>query len=320
MTDWSVIHSYLLKIFYMNKDLHTLIKRLKNTERLIRAFSQSVTKRLDQALPASEALLDIAVEFMAEARILIADRDNSEGILAELADFIVDEVAVRGGDVNALAKKVLLGSQEMKRSRADRSDLIGPRERIMNAALTIFSQKGYHNATMEEISEAACLAKGTLYHYFKKKEELFKEIVMSKTNNLAMEVRKFMHRDDDVLTMISNCLRVYLEFFDRDKNLYKVFLQERQDFGSEMKVFYIAKVLDNISVIKEKIHMGVRNGLMKDLNFFTVFYGVMGFVDGVMQKWLARGCSYPLSSELPGVLEVLYYGFVNKNYMQEAKE
>jgi len=302
----------------MNRDLYTSIKRLRNTERLIRAFSQSITKRLDRALSDGESLDDIAVGFMAEARMLISDRDNSEIVLAELADFIVDEVALRGGDVKALAKKMLFGFQEIKKDWVDQNDLTKPRERIMNAALKVFSKKGYHNATMEEISETACLAKGTLYHYFKNKEELFKEIVMSKTNNLAMEVRKFIHRDEDILTMISNCLRVYLDFFDKNKSLYRVFLQERQDFGAEMKVFYIAKVLDNIPIIKENIHKAVRSGLMKDLNFFTVFYGVMGFVDGVIQKWLSRGCSYPLPSELPGILEVLYYGFVNKNYMQEA--
>jgi hypothetical protein len=62
--------------------------------------------------------------------------------------------------------------------------------------------------------------------------------------------------------------------------------------------------------LKRKVYEGTQQGILKDVDFQTVFYGTMGFAHGVIQKWLARDCSYSLVDELPGVLEVLFYGFV----------
>ena len=47
------------------------------------------------------------------------------------------------------------------------------------------------------------------------------------------------------------------------------------------------------------------------MDFHTVFYGVMGFIDGVMQKWLASDDDYSLVDEVPTVIETIFYGFVN---------
>ena len=51
------------------------------------------------------------------------------------------------------------------------------KDRILEAALLVFGEKGYHNATMAEIAEAAAVGKGTLYWYFSSKEKLFSGMV-----------------------------------------------------------------------------------------------------------------------------------------------
>ena len=73
---------------------------------------------------------------------------------------------------------------------------------------------------------------------------------------------------------------------------------------------YFRKVMRALPNLKRKVYEGSQQGILKDIDFQTVFYGTMGFVHGVIQKWLARDCSYSLVEELPGVLEVLFYGFV----------
>jgi len=72
-----------------------------------------------------------------------------------------------------------------------------------------------------------------------------------------------------------------------------------------------------IPVLRRKVYEASRSGLLKPLDFQTVFYGVMGFIHGVIQKWLANACSYPLADELPSVLEVLFHGFVSSSKVEE---
>ena len=184
------------------------------------------------------------------------------------------------------------------------------KERILEAALEIFSQKGFHPATTDEIAERAGVGKGTLYRYFETKDKLFAELVRLRLDELERRAGSVMDGQDDVLTMISKYIRVYFEFFDGNQRLFRLIVQEQLELGEHSVEEYFRKVMRAIPHLKRKVYEGTQQGILKDVDFQTVFYGTMGFAHGVIQKWLVRGCSYSLVDELPGVLEVLFYGFV----------
>jgi AcrR family transcriptional regulator len=196
------------------------------------------------------------------------------------------------------------------------------KEKILEAALEVFSEKGFHLATVDEIADRAGVGKGTLYRYFANKETLFNELVRLRLEELEASAMAVLDGQDDVLTMISKYLRTYFEFFDHNQRLYRLIVQERLDVGEQVQDLYLKKVMRRIPLLKRKIYGASQQGVLKDVDFQTVFYGVMGFVHGVIQKWLARDCSYSLVEELPGVVEVLFYGFVNKpmNANEELKD
>ncbi len=222
------------------------------------------------------------------------------------------EVALRNGIPSdtffpALLEKILLEeSEEIVRGSAKQST----KERIFEAALEVFSQKGFHTATTDEIAERAGVGKGTLYRYFETKEKLFAELVRLRLDELEKKAGSIINGHDDVLTMISKYIRIYFEFFDRNQHLYRLVVQEQLDLGEQAPDMYFKRVMRALPNLKRKVYEGTQQGILKDVDFQTVFYGTMGFVHGVIQKWLARDCSYPLVEELPGVLEVLFYGFV----------
>ncbi len=196
---------------------------------------------------------------------------------------------------------------------------LGAKERILEAALEVFSLKGFHPATMDEIAEKAGVGKGTLYRYFETKEKLFAELVRLRLDELGKKAGCEIDNQDDVLTMISKYIRNYFEFFDRNQQLYKLIIQEQLDMGEHSSGEYFRRVMKSIPNLKRKVYEGTQQGILKDVDFQTVFYGTMGFAHGVIQKWLARDCSYPLADELPRVLEVLFHGFVKDDKRIQRK-
>ena len=194
------------------------------------------------------------------------------------------------------------------------------KDRILEAALEVFSHKGFHPATMDEIAEKAGVGKGTLYRYFETKEKLFAELVRIRLEELGRRAGSVIEEHDDVLTMISKYLRIYFEFFDRNQRLYRLIIQEQLDLGEHSPDEYFRRVKRAIPNLKRKVYEGTQQGILKDVDFQTVFYGTMGFAHGVIQKWLARDCSYPLVDELPGVLEVLFHGFVKDDKKIQRKD
>ena len=187
------------------------------------------------------------------------------------------------------------------------------KERILDAALEVFSHKGFHPATMDEIAERAGVGKGTLYRYFATKEKLFGELVRLRLEELGNRAGAVIDGSDDVLTMISKYIRLYFEFFDRNQRLYRLIVQEQLDLGDHSPNEYFGRVLKAIPNLKRKVYEGTQQGILKDVDFRTVFYGTMGFAHGVIEKWLSQDCSYSLVDELPGVLEVLFHGFVRND-------
>lgn len=188
---------------------------------------------------------------------------------------------------------------------------LATRERVLEAALGVFSEKGFHVATMDEVAERAGVGKGTLYRHFANKETLFNELVRQRLEELEGKARAILDGQDDVLTMITKYVRAYFEFFDHNQQLYRLIVQERLDVGVQVQDLYLKQVKRRIPVLKRKVFEAGRAGLLKPLDFETVFYGVMGFIHGIIQKWLVHGCSYSLAEEMPGVLELLFYGFVS---------
>ena len=185
------------------------------------------------------------------------------------------------------------------------------REKILTAALEVFSSKGFHGTTVDEIAERAELGKGTVYRHFNSKRGLFSELIRLKVAELEKTVSAAIDPQADVLEIIENYLRIYFGFFDHNRELYRVLIQEQSDFGAEVKALYIGNILKKVPLLKRKILQAARNGRLKPMDFHTVFYGVMGFIDGVIQKWLASEEEYSLIDEVPTVIETIFYGFVN---------
>ena len=186
------------------------------------------------------------------------------------------------------------------------------REKILTAALEVFSAKGFHGTTVDEVAERAELGKGTVYRHFHSKKGLFSELIRLKVNELESTVSGAIDPKADVLEIIETYLRTYFAFFDRNRDLYKVLIQEQSDFGAEVKALYIGNILKRVPLLKRKILLAARKGHLKQMDFHTVFYGVMGFIDGVMQKWLASEGEYSLADEIPTIIETIFYGFVNR--------
>lgn len=281
--------------------------------------SEEIARFLDQRLPKDLS----AEEFLHEVGGWLFDMKESLRRRAVASDFPLEKImvafqkaaAMKGVNPEAFYTKVI-GKffteggerEEMGRSIPRHST----KERILDAALELFSEKGFHLATVDEIADRAGVGKGTLYRYFANKDTLFSELVRIRLDELERIAWSVFDGQDDVLTMIRKYLQIYFEFFDRNQRLYRLINQERVELGEQVQDLYFRKVMKRAPLLKKKIYEASQQGVLKDVDFQTVFYGVMGFMHGVIQKWLSRDCSYSLVEELPAVTEVLFYGFVKK--------
>ncbi|MFN3264186.1 MAG: TetR/AcrR family transcriptional regulator, partial [Aquificaceae bacterium] len=69
------------------------------------------------------------------------------------------------------------------------------RERIIQSAKELFSQKGYNHTTVEDIVKHAGLSKGAFYFYFKSKDQLMEELINSMANRTKEIMKRWLEKD-----------------------------------------------------------------------------------------------------------------------------
>src|SRR5215211_6792340 len=149
------------------------------------------------------------------------------------------------------------------------------KNKIIESAISTFSKYGYDKSRMDDIAKTAKLSKGTLYLYFKNKEELFNAISERNTNELT---KLFQNSDNDLITSIQNFYedindQGYRMFFEiisessRNKNLKQLLYKERK------KILDI--IIDYLNILKEKGY------IKKDIEITEIAYGFLSLYDGL---------------------------------------
>jgi AcrR family transcriptional regulator len=207
--------------------------------------------------------------------------------------------------------------RNVEQGKAKRKNQKDARSRILHAALEEFSEKGFHNTTIDSIAERAGIAKGTVYRYFSTKEALFSALKENTITEFVELARRDLSHAEDILQIIESVIRIYLNFFQTNSSFFKVITQEHRDFGRDFSEKFITELILGLPGLKRRCWKASRNGRLKQMNYFTVFFGIIGFLNGVIQKWLHDGAEGSLLDEIETVKEVLFYGFVEQHQSSE---
>ena len=95
-------------------------------------------------------------------------------------------------------------------------------EEILDAAQKVFFEKGLLVATMDEIAEAAELSKGTLYIYYKSKEDLYMAVMMRGSRVLYDKMKDAIASASTSLERIRSLGNAYMEFFKTSPNYFRM--------------------------------------------------------------------------------------------------
>ncbi len=185
------------------------------------------------------------------------------------------------------------------------------KRKIFEAALQVFAREGYHQATMEKIAELSGVGKGSLYRYFKSKEDLLDELLIYKYDEIVQRVNQILSKDNNILRQIQEAVEFWVTFIYKNHILYTLIQSEAQ-VGSGKRILFFDYLVSHLPMIKERVVALNLEKKLKTTGFYTVFYGILGFIDGVVQKWFRCGMEYDLRDEIPVILEVLFNGFVGE--------
>src|SRR4030065_539419 len=137
------------------------------------------------------------------------------------------------------------------------------RYRILRAAIKIFSQKGFFNSKVSDIAQAAGVADGTIYLYFKNKDDLLISLFEEKMAEVVADVRERVAAEDGALSRLKIFIENHMGLLLREAGLIEVLQVELRQSNKFMKDYVPVKFLEYLDVISEILELGKRGGTFR---------------------------------------------------------
>jgi AcrR family transcriptional regulator len=196
-------------------------------------------------------------------------------------------------------------------SRKER-EYLAHREEILSAAEKVFAAKGFFPTTMSDIARRAEFGTGTLYKYFKSKEELYFTLIDEKVEEINRLVKTELSQRNSAVERIKKVLQLQFEFIERNRDFFRIYVSERSRFEWTVKddlgKGLHEKMVSYIDILSEVIRQGIKKGEFRSMDPRDLAHALVGIVNSFVFEWLISREPYPLVSKLDTVLEIFLGG------------
>ncbi len=205
--------------------------------------------------------------------------------------------------------------EEQRLPRREREKL-AQRQEILSAALALFSGKGYRNVSVQEIAERAEFAIGTLYKFFKNKEDLYRALVREQADKFHVAIMKAIDESDDEAGKLRNFILAKGEVFRANAAMIRIYFSETQGarhnalagFDHEMR----EKHDDFMRVLASVFESGMDRGRFRriaDPYFLAV--ALEGMTNAFLFLWLEEPERHPGMEDPDAILNILFKGLID---------
>ncbi len=156
------------------------------------------------------------------------------------------------------------------------------REQILKVASELFSDKSYHDVTVDEIAGAVGVAKGTIYLYFPSKERLYLEILEDSFEAIESLLEKEIAKSDSAPVKLKKVLRLIFEFYEMNLDVLRILSRDETHLIREHFQFTEHWRLRRIKLYEKILEKGQREGSFRPMNTKLVAIIIFGLVRSVM--------------------------------------
>lgn len=190
-----------------------------------------------------------------------------------------------------------------------RGTVTDKREAILRAATRVFAEKGFFNSKVADIAKAAGVADGTVYLYFKNKDDVLHSIFDRAMEEFITDGRReleLLSKPEDKLRRIAE---LHLERLGADREMAIVFQVELRGSIKFMQEFSAAGFSEYLDIIRKTIEEGQKSGAFRrDLKPVVGAKILYGALDEMVTNWIISNKSYQLAPMADEVLKIFFGG------------
>jgi TetR/AcrR family transcriptional regulator, fatty acid metabolism regulator protein len=188
------------------------------------------------------------------------------------------------------------------------------KQQIMQAAVEVFGKSSYQNANISEIARTAGIAEGTIYQYFKNKQDLFFSIGMERTKDFCREVDSTLEGVTGTVDKIKKLVWYYLYYFKTNPDYVRSLMLEMRvsrDFVKSRSYRSFRAFSKQVMVILKE---GQEEGIIRsDIDVDLAQHLLLGTLEHVVTRWLLKSEKYDVLKCHEQISELILSGICSES-------
>jgi TetR/AcrR family fatty acid metabolism transcriptional regulator len=184
------------------------------------------------------------------------------------------------------------------------------RRRLLHAAVHTFGRRGFHEAKIAEIAAEAGVAEGTVYLYFRNKEDLLGCVFDETMDGVLSQARAIRSAEGKAAEKVKALVGLHLSFLAQDRDLASVFQIELRRSARLVERFSRTKLSEYFRLLDSVLKEGIASGeLRKDLEPRLAVRILFGAADEILSEWLLSGEAKP-AADAEKLVGTVLHGFL----------
>ncbi|GAB3064848.1 TetR/AcrR family transcriptional regulator [Virgibacillus ainsalahensis] len=180
---------------------------------------------------------------------------------------------------------------------------------IIEAAVQVFAENGYHSSQVSKIAKKAKVADGTIYLYFKNKEDILISVFEEKMGQFIQQITESIDDKQNANEKLRTLIEMHFLQLSDDHYLAIVTQLELRQSKPDLRLEINNALKPYLEVIDNIIKEGVNEKLFReDLNIHLVRQMVFGTLDEVVTNWVMKDRKYDIVSQASDVHALLTKG------------
>ena len=204
--------------------------------------------------------------------------------------------------------------EQKKMSRKER-EFLRHRQEILDAALELFSGKGFHNVSMQEIAQKAEFAIGTLYKFFENKENLYKALVLEQSEKFHNGLVQAIEESDDEIEKLRNYVRAKGEIFKENISMIRLYFAETRGASFNIMAGLDLDIRERYGHFLEMLASVFASGMEKKrfkkiADPYHLAVAIESLTNAFLFLWLEAPDRHPYPDDPDTILNILFKGLI----------
>jgi TetR/AcrR family fatty acid metabolism transcriptional regulator len=193
------------------------------------------------------------------------------------------------------------------------------RRRILDAAIRTFGRRGFHEARIADIAADAKVAEGTVYLYFRNKEDLLGVVFDESMDDVLEKGRAVARAKAPAADRLTALVDLHFQFIGSDRDLASVFQIELRRSARLVARFSRSKLVEHFRLLGDVLKDGIASGEFRgDLDPRLAVRILFGAADEILSEWLLAGDRRP-SADAKQLVGTLLRGFAAKEKKKASR-